>query len=153
MLIILVLLLLVFGTSIEETLKQNFPQVTPLIAILATARSAISIVIMFLVFLLMYKFSPRRKGREFIYYILGSIFTSVAIYAISFFFSIYVNIFTNFSIIYGSLATLIIILMWLNTIIYAILLGAEINAISEEWIEGVLFRIRNRRGKSMKKCY
>lgn len=145
MLIILILLLLVFGSSIEETLKQSFPQFTPLIALIATARSAISIALMFLVFLFMYKFSPRRKGKHLIHYTLGAIFTSGAIYAISFFFSIYVNIFTNFSIIYGSLATLIIILMWLNTIIYAILLGAEINSISEDWIDEALFKLRNKR--------
>ncbi|MCI8396505.1 MAG: YihY/virulence factor BrkB family protein [Clostridia bacterium] len=146
-LIILILLLLVFGSSIEETLKQSFPQLTPIIALIITARSAISIAFMFFVFLFMYKFSPRRKEKNFIHYTMGAIFTSGAIYAISFFFSIYVNIFTNFSIIYGSLATLIIILMWLNAIIYAILLGAEINSIAEDWIDGVIFKIKQRRGK------
>lgn len=151
MLIILILLLLVFGSSIEETLKQSFPQFTPLIALIATARSAISIALMFLVFLFMYKFSPRRKGKHLIHYTLGAIFTSGAIYAISFFFSIYVNIFTNFSIIYGSLATIIIILMWLNAIIYAILLGAEINSLTEDWIDEIVFKLKQKRRQTLKK--
>ena len=50
-------------------------------------------------------------------------------FALSYFFSIYIDIFTNFSIIYGSLTTVILIMMWLYAIIYVILLGAEINVI------------------------
>ncbi|MCI9366460.1 MAG: YihY/virulence factor BrkB family protein [Clostridia bacterium] len=53
-------------------------------------------------------------------------------YIVSYFFSIYVNIFTNFSVIYGSLATITLILMWLYSIIYLILLGAEINVMIKE---------------------
>ena len=48
-------------------------------------------------------------------------------FVVSYFFSIYVDIFTDFSIIYGSLATITLIMMWLYAIIYIILIGAEIN--------------------------
>ena len=52
--------------------------------------------------------------------------------AVSYFFSIYINIFTNFSIIYGSLTTIILIMMWLYAVIYIILIGAEINVMLEK---------------------
>ena len=55
-------------------------------------------------------------------------------FALSYFFSIYVDIFTDFSIIYGSLATIVLIMMWLYAIIYVILLGAEINVMLDEKI-------------------
>ena len=79
----------------------------------------------------MYKITAG-KGKKLKNCILGAGFTAIAWYAISFFFSIYVKIFTNFSVIYGSLATIIIIMMWLYAVIYTILLGAEINIVAEE---------------------
>ena len=82
------------------------------------------------IFLFVYRVSANKEFRSFKNCFIGASFTAIAWFAISFFFSIYVDIFTNFSVIYGSLATLIIILMWLYAIIYAIFLGAEINTIT-----------------------
>ena len=86
---------------------------------------------MFFIFLFMFKLSCKVKGKKLKDYAIGALFTSISWYAISFFFSIYVNIFTNFSVIYGSLGTLILIMTWLYAVIYAIFLGAEINCALE----------------------
>ena len=131
MLIILILVLLVFGNSIELAIKEHFGELNGIANIIGFARSAVSIAVMFFVFLFMYKITAG-KGKKLKNCILGAGFTAIAWYAISFFFSIYVKIFTNFSVIYGSLATIIIIMMWLYAVIYTILLGAEINIAAEE---------------------
>lgn len=78
---------------------------------------------------------------------MGATFTTISWYLISFFFSIYVNIFTDFSIIYGSLATITLIMMWLYTIIYAIFLGAEINVMTADKIDFFFKKLKNRRQK------
>lgn len=130
-LIILILVLLVFGNSIETAIKEHFGEFNGVANIISIARSTVSIAVMFFVFLFMYKLTAG-KGKRLKYCASGAAFTAIAWYAISFFFSIYVNIFTNFSVIYGSLATIIIIMMWLYAVIYTILLGAEINVIVEE---------------------
>ena len=80
-------------------------------------------------FLLLYRFVPGKKGLTLLKQIPGAVFASVGWIAVSYFFSIYVDIFKNFSVIYGSLATIILIMMWLYAIIYIILLGAEINVL------------------------
>lgn len=126
-LVIFILVLLVFGNLIETSINKNFQKFSGIIQFVLNARSIISIATMFIIFLFMYKLTAKEKGKGLKSYAIGAIFTAIAWYLISFFFSIYVKIFTSFSIIYGSLATIIIIMMWLYAVIYAILLGAEIN--------------------------
>ena len=145
--IILILVLLVFGNSIEIAINENFNNFSNFFSFIFNARGFISIIGMFIIFLFLYRISPKKKGKRVKHCILGAAFTSIACYLISFFFSIYVNIFTNFSIIYGSLATITLIMMWLYTIIYVILLGAEINYITEDKINNLCAKFKNKRQK------
>ena len=133
-LIIVILIFLVFGNSLQEAIIQHFPEFSGLADFIIDTRAIISIVTMFIIFLFMYRFSPSRKGKKFKHCILGAIFAAVGWYLVSFFFSIYVEVFTNFSIIYGSLATITLIMMWLYTIIYVIFLGAEINLMTQKFV-------------------
>ena len=57
----------------------------------------------------------------------GAIISTIGCYIITVFFSIYVKVFTGFSVIYGSLTTIVLLMMWIYFCIYLILLGAEIN--------------------------
>ena len=52
-------------------------------------------------------------------------------------FSFYVENFANYSVIYGTLGTVIVLMMWLNLTALMLIMGAEIN--------GVLISIRGRR--------
>jgi membrane protein len=59
----------------------------------------------------------------------GTIFTVVLWFAISWLFNIYIDNFTNFSALYGSIAAVIIFMLWLNIMCTVLLLGSEINAV------------------------
>lgn len=131
--IITVLILLVFGNSINDIISEHFAGFSKVISFILSIRSGIVIISLFFMFILMYRFVPGKKGNKLKNQIPGAIFASMGWYIISYFFSIYVDIFTDFSIIYGSLATITLILMWLYAIIYIILLGAEINVVYEKW--------------------
>ena len=52
---------------------------------------------------------------------------------ISFVFSVYLDIFTGFSSMYGSLTTIVLIMLWLYGCMYIILLGGELNALLERF--------------------
>ena len=82
---------------------------------------AIFIMLLFVYFFILKK---RYKLKSFIF---GAIFGSISINIISLIFSEYLNIFKGFSIIYGSLTTLILIMMWIYSCFFAIFLGAEMN--------------------------
>ena len=58
----------------------------------------------------------------------GALIAAIGWYIVSRFFSIYVYIFTGFTNMYGSLSTIILIMMWLYACITLIFWGAEINS-------------------------
>ena len=58
---------------------------------------------------------------------IGALFGAISLNVISFIFSIYLDVFRGFSITYGSLTTLMLIMMWTYACFYIILLGAEFN--------------------------
>ena len=59
--------------------------------------------------------------------IYGAIFGAIVLNVISFIFSIYLDVFKGFSITYGSLTTLILVMMWTYACFYTVFLGAELN--------------------------
>ena len=69
---------------------------------------------------------PRHKV-SFKSQIYGAIFGAIALNVISFVFSKYLYIFKEFSITYGSLTTLMLIMMWTYSCFYTLFLGAEFN--------------------------
>ena len=141
-LIVIILILLVFGNILEQSINENFQNFSKLLEFIISARIVISISSLFVIFLLMYRVTQNKYGVKLRNCILGALFSSTLWYLISFFFSIYVDIFTNFSIIYGSLATITLMMMWLYVIIYVILIGAEINVMTEDKMDSIFFRIK-----------
>lgn len=120
------LIIMVFGKPIISTIKSRFgllqeytifSEIMTLIAILLA---------LFIVFILVYRFMSGRKTR-FRDQILGAAFTSIGISIVSFIFSRYLDIFKGFSITYGSLTALMLVMMWTYACFYIIFIGAEIN--------------------------
>ena len=90
-------------------------------------RLLVPLITMASVFFVLYVLIPFRKVR-FNEVFPGVIFTMVAWLTISLLFSYFVNNFTNYANIYGSISGIIILLIWLNLSCLFLLLGGEINA-------------------------
>lgn len=90
-------------------------------------RILVPVITMATVFTMLYVLIPYQKVK-FIEVFPGVIFTMVAWLAISMLFSYFVNNFTNYANIYGSISGIIILLVWLNLSCLFLLLGGEINA-------------------------
>ncbi len=134
-LIILTLLLLVFGNSINLILQEKFNIFSTVINTILKSKIFISTGVLFIVFIFVYKFIPKH-GYKLKYQIPGALLAAIACNIISVFYSIYVNLFTGFSVMYGSLTTVVLAMMWLYACMYSILLGATINKmISEKYAE------------------
>ena len=84
----------------------------------------------FIVFLIVYKIMPKRKI-TIKSQIPGAIIGAILLNIVSFVFSKYLDIFKGFSITYGSLTTLMLIMMWTYSCFYTLFLGAEINKMLE----------------------
>ncbi len=136
--IILSLVLSVFGNRIAVMLNQHFPVLLRMIDVLIRGRTLITLGILTLFWDMVYKYLPNRKniGKTTMKKQLpGAIFTACAWQVISFIFSIYLDIFTGFTTMYGSLTMIILIMLWLYMCMYVILLGGEVNALLQRAIK------------------
>ena len=136
--IILSLVLSVFGNRIAIMLNQHFPVLVRLIDTVIRSRTLITLGILTLFWDTVYKYLPNRKniGKTTMKKQLpGAIFTACAWQVISFIFSIYLDIFTGFTTMYGSLTMIILIMLWLYMCMYVILLGGEVNALLQRAIK------------------
>lgn len=136
--IILSLALSVFGNRIAIMLNQHFPVLVRLIDTVIRSRTLITLGILTLFWDMVYKYLPNRKniGKTTMKKQLpGAIFTACAWQVISCIFSIYLDIFTGFTTMYGSLTMIILIMLWLYMCMYVILLGGEVNALLQRAIK------------------
>lgn len=136
--------LLVFGSTIYNYLLRHS---SPFFAsLLINFKSLVGFVLLFLLFTLMYTFLPRRKVK-LIHNLAGAAFGAGGWVLFSFFFSLFVENFSNFSI-YGGLATLVILMYWLFFCMYIMFLGAEVSM----WLEtsGIQTDLKNAAKKRKK---
>lgn len=124
--VVLTLLLLVFGNVINTFLQEKFNIFSKLINILLNTKILIGIVFLTIVLSIMYRFIPKHKYK-FKNQIPGAVIAAVACNIVSIFYSIYVEVFSGFSLMYGSLTTIVLVMLWIYACMYSILIGAVIN--------------------------
>lgn len=132
--IVLSLTLSVFGNSISLIVYKHVPVLTKVMDFIIRIRTLVTLVVLTLFWDLVYKFLPNRTNLSkttMKQQLPGAVFTSCGWLLMSFVFSVYLDIFTGFSNMYGSLTTIILIMLWLYFCMYVILLGGELNALLE----------------------
>ena len=78
--------------------------------------------------MMLYKFLPNQIVQLKVQ-LMGAAFSAVGWMIVSWIFSVYLNIFKGFSSMYGSLTTIVLIMLWLYFCMYILLLGGEVNVI------------------------
>lgn len=132
--IVLSLTLSVFGNSISLVVYKHVPVLTKVMDFIIRIRTLVTLVVLTLFWDLVYKFLPDRTHlakTTMKQQLPGAVFTSCGWLLMSFVFSVYLDIFTGFTDMYGSLTTIILIMLWLYFCMYVILLGGELNALLE----------------------
>jgi membrane protein len=76
-------------------------------------------------FLLVYMNVPNRKSKVR-YELPGAIFSTIVWMVYSWAFSFYISNYANYSVTYGSLATIVIFILWLYVTMNIVFVGAEI---------------------------
>lgn len=132
--IVLSLVLLGFGNSISILVNRYVPMFHYVIEFLIQIRTVFMICVIIVAAVLVYQFLPNKKGK-IKYQVPGAIFTAFGWTFASFIFSVYMDIFRGFSNMYGSLTTIVIIMLWLYFCMYVILLGGEMNVLLMEHLD------------------
>ncbi|EFI41785.1 MULTISPECIES: YihY/virulence factor BrkB family protein [Peptoniphilus] len=133
-LIIMILLLLltqVFGETIINMLINYVGLGEDITYLWHILSFIIPFIYMFITFLLVYKYSPGTDTRDLLKFSLilpGAIFSTISSVFATNLFGYYVGNFAKYSVTYGSLGGIIILLIWLWLMSMIILMGGEINA-------------------------
>lgn len=125
------LTLMVFGNSLQYLFTQYLPIIANITFWILQRRSLILLAILILFFAVLYKMLPNRKA-TFKSQLPGSVMAAVGWAFLSFGISIYVDYFNGFSM-YGSLTTIILVMLWLYFGIYILLVCAEFNNVYEDY--------------------
>ncbi|MBP1155904.1 MULTISPECIES: YihY/virulence factor BrkB family protein [unclassified Paenibacillus] len=125
--ILFAFIMLVFGRVIGEMIYTFALSSDGFDTFWRVGQFAIPLVIMVIVFVLLYRFTPnlRLTVKEVLP---GAIFATFGWVVTSLLFSFYVNNFGNYTKTYGSIGGIIVLLMWLYLSSIIIVLGGEINA-------------------------
>ena len=127
-LVILILLaIIVFGGVIIDYLDRTFNLPDLSILILEILSPIVTVVLLTLGFSAAYTFFPNKKVR-WRETLIGSLITTILLLIISFGFSFYVNHFSNYSKVYGSIGGVVVLLTWLFLASISIIIGGEVNA-------------------------
>lgn len=128
LMMLIALLLMVFGNAIGEYVYSLMNDLKGLVYIISSLRFVIGFVMLVLFFMLVYKTLPGAKVR-FAEQIPGAVISSAGWVAFSILFSFYIDNFSNYSNIYGSLTIIIVLMLWLYGCMYIMFIGAEMNFI------------------------
>ena len=125
------LVLLVFGTRIQNKLTEHLPMVARVTSSIMGMRTLITTGVLAVLFLVLYKCIPNRKA-SFKSQCPGALISSLAWSIFSLAFSMYLDIALAASNMYGSLTMIVFIMIWMYFCMWILLIGAEINAYFED---------------------
>ena len=124
--IIVFLLLGVFGNALLNIIAVRFPIATYAVEMIIDIKNVFLLLFATVIFALIYRFMP---GNEIplSQHLPGAVVSSLGWFLFSYAFSVYVDDFSGFSNMYGSLTALILLMLWLYFGMYITLIGAEFN--------------------------
>lgn len=121
------LLVMVFGNVLVGIIEYRIPQTAYLFDLLLHFRILLVWTVIAIVIALMYAYIPSGKVRQgFRMQLPGAAFAAVGWSIVTWAFSVYIDKFNGFST-YGSLTTIIILMLWLYACMYIIMAGAFMN--------------------------
>lgn len=144
--IVAALILLVFGNSIQDILIGYVPLFAKATEVFFRLRGIITFGVLVCMFTVIYRTLPNSReltDRKITLHnqVPGAILCACAWYLFSFALSIYVDYFDGFSM-YGSLTTIILVMLWLYFGMYIMMLCGEINVLFGEKIRRKIVRKR-----------
>jgi len=127
--LVLMMIFLIFGGIIIDTIGQ-FVQLPRHGAMLFSVSSTVISVIIMLAAVILINSVALEKKVKFKNLLPGSLFTVTIWIIASVGFNIYVRNFSNMAAVYGSVAGVMVLMMWVNIICNVLLIGSAINAVT-----------------------
>jgi len=130
----LLMVLIVLGNSLFQGLIHFFPPLEAFHGLFQYGKYLCMLVLLPIFFLTLYMTMPNRKSK-LRYELPGAVFSTAAWLVFSWAFSFYISCYANYSLTYGSLATIIIFICWLYGTMNIVFIGGEINVVLRMYME------------------
>ena len=128
MLIMTALAIVLYGGRIGDAIAASYGYKRAFRIAWKTLELPIALIFVFLTFDMIYHFAPNTRRRHWRWFTPGCIVAVTLWLLISFGFRIYLHFFNSYSVTYGSLGALIVLMLWFYLTGMAILIGGEVNS-------------------------
>ncbi len=120
------MVLFVFGNRLYFWIQQKIPIIKDTALVIISLRTILGLVILIVFFLIIYIVIPNRKTR-IMNELPGAMICAAGWMGFSYAFSYYIDNFSNYSSMYGSLTAIVLFMLWMYFCMYLLFLGAEFN--------------------------
>lgn len=124
----LLIVLLIVGDALKGIVSNwHIIRHTWIVSSFNLSRYLISFAALMLAISIIYRFAPS-QGRRYAFVNVGSVIASVLILAATYVFSFYLSKFSSYNKLYGSIGTMIALMIWFYLLALLLIFGFEINA-------------------------
>lgn len=141
-LIIISLGIMVFGNTLLEFFHNHITPIYNIFSFLLSLRMIYIPIIFTVAFIYLYRIVPNRNY-SFTDHLPGATFTAVGWITFSSAYSFYIDNFASSTYIYGSLTTVVLLMLWIYFCMYILFIGAEINIQFKEDFRDALAYIKD----------
>lgn len=127
-LIVLTLSLIVFGNTLLGLVPDWIQIPSALSTLISAGRYGLTVIFALIFFISLYNACPS-ETMGFRKVLPGAFIASIGLIGVSVGFSFYINYLSNLSYLYGSLTSVIILILWLFIVSVVIMVGGEVNAV------------------------
>jgi membrane protein len=128
--VITTMILFVFGNRLYFWIEQKFPVVEETAFLIISLRTIVGLITLIIFFLIIYIVIPNRKTK-IMHELPGAMICAAGWMGFSYAFSYYIDNFSNYASMYGSLTAIVLFMLWLYFCMYLLFLGAEFNLLFE----------------------
>lgn len=128
--LIATMILFVFGNQLYYWIEQKFPKLMDTALVIISLRTIVGLVTLIIFFLVIYAVIPNRKCKTTME-LPGALVCAGGWMAFSFAFSYYIDNFSDYVSMYGSLTAIVLFMLWMYFCMYLLFLGAEVNLLFE----------------------
>jgi len=124
--IILTMGLFVFGNRLYVWIMQKLPSFLDTALVIISLRTIIGFLVLILFFLVIYVVIPNRKAKV-MNELPGAMICAAGWMGFSYAFSYYIDNFSDYASMYGSLTAIVLFMLWMYFLMYILFIGAEFN--------------------------
>ncbi len=134
------MVLFVFGNRLYLWIEQSIPSFRGMALLIISLRTIVGLITLLVFFLAIYVLIPNRKTKV-MNELPGAMVCAAGWMGFSYAFSYYIDHYSNYSTMYGSLTTIVLFMLWMYFCMYILFIGAEVNLLFEN--KALLEKIKN----------